>query len=669
MLLGRCEAEEAAATTGPTDFSRPRAGGDGAREQVVDGGCGDARRETLAIVPLIGQRLTGGGPVAALQRAAHRAGNVRDAIKCRHDLRIAVDVTLHHVPVVDAGIARGARVGEHDARSQCLRIYLHLHAAHTSDRQLNRGDAAVERRAVVLHARRHVDHLGLDVLRQLQLFIVTHRPTGEGGEGRDHGDVERGGSRDTGADRRVGPRRDGEPAGIEVFDQAGEQRQRTDAEGVRRIGLDALARVFRHDDNAPIRAGVDGAVRAKADGGVDGDGRLMEEVEGPDVNGAAGKIDARRRRGVDAHPQIIMAPMSLRDVRRTVGQLAILGFAGHSVPPELRSIAKEFDLGGVIYFARNIAGPEQVRELSRECRALAQDVPLWISVDQEGGRVARLRRPFTEWPPMHTLGRCGDDQLTVTFAKALADELRAVGINLDYTPVLDVHTNPKNPVIGDRALSDRPADVARLGALMVRTLQAAGVAGCGKHFPGHGDTSTDSHYELPIVDQSPERLQAVELAPFRAAVDADVACIMTAHVLVPVLDATRPATLSPIIVDGLLKKTMGYRGVVISDDLGMKAISASTGLGEAMVLSLLAGCDAVLLCNEPLDAQVGALEAVIKAVESGRLPIERIEDALARQVRVKHQYLGERAGATEVPLARVGCEAHQLLSASMAKWA
>lgn len=360
--------------------------------------------------------------------------------------------------------------------------------------------------------------------------------------------------------------------------------------------------------------------------------------------------------------------MSLRDVRRRVGRLAIVGFAGHAVPSELREIAREFDLGGVIYFARNIAEPAQVRDLSRECASLAQDWPLWISVDQEGGRVARLKRPFTEWPPMMTLGRCGDDQMTVRFAKALAQELRAVGINLDYTPVLDVHTNPKNPVIGDRALSEKADDAARLGALLIRTLQEAGVAGCGKHFPGHGDTSTDSHLELPLVDQSPDRLNAVELVPFRAAVEADVACIMTAHVLVPALDAQRPATLSPVIVDGLLKKTLGYRGVVISDDLGMKAISATTGLGEAMVLSLLAGCDAALLCNEPPDQQVAALEAVIKAVESGRLPVARVDDALARQERVKHQFLRATRADRDVPMTRIGCEEHQELAMAMAKW-
>lgn len=360
--------------------------------------------------------------------------------------------------------------------------------------------------------------------------------------------------------------------------------------------------------------------------------------------------------------------MSLREMRRQIGRLAIVGFEGQSASAELREIAREFDLGGVIYFARNVSEPEQVKELSREVAGLAREWPFWISVDQEGGRVARLKKPFTEWPPMQTLGRAGDADLAKRFAQALADELLAVGINLDYTPVLDIHTNPKNPVIGDRAFSDRPDEVAALGALMIDTLQAAGVAACGKHFPGHGDTSTDSHFELPLVEHPPDRLEAVEMVPFRAAVAADVAFMMTAHVLVPSLDDERPATLSPAVVDGWLKGKLGYRGVVLSDDLGMKAISATLGLGEAMVQSLLAGCDAALLCNEPAAAQVDALETVIRAVESGRIPVKRVEDALARQERVKRQFLGRERVRPNVPLSRVGCAEHQDIADAMAQW-
>src|SRR5437763_9820617 len=167
-------------------------------------------------------------------------------------------------------------------------------------------------------------------------------------------------------------------------------------------------------------------------------------------------------------------------LRRQIGRLLIAGFGGHQVPVELASLAREFSLGGVILFARNIAEPEQVAELCYESARLVPDLPPWVSVDQEGGRVARLKSPFTEWPPMASLGRSGDARLAERFARALAAELRAVGVTLDYTPVLDVHTNPKNPVIGDRALADNAADVARLGSIIVRILQAEGVAACGK---------------------------------------------------------------------------------------------------------------------------------------------------------------------------------------------
>ncbi len=196
----------------------------------------------------------------------------------------------------------------------------------------------------------------------------------------------------------------------------------------------------------------------------------------------------------------------MRDIRRHIGQLAITGFAGRSIPQDLRLLAREFDLGGVIFFGRNVEAPEQVAEMSRDAQALASESPLWVSVDQEGGRVARLKSPFTVWPPMLTLGRSGDERLASRFARALAAELRAVGISLDYTPVLDILTNPSNPVIGDRALAEQAEDVARLGAAIIRTLQADGIAACGKHFPGHGDTSVDSHHYLPIVEHPPDRI-------------------------------------------------------------------------------------------------------------------------------------------------------------------
>src|SRR5262245_48206739 len=250
--------------------------------------------------------------------------------------------------------------------------------------------------------------------------------------------------------------------------------------------------------------------------------------------------------------------------RREIGQLLIGSLPGASIPQELRSLAREWQLGGVTLFARNIEEPAQVAELSNDLQQLGAELPLWVAVDQEGGRVARLRRPFTEWPSMAALGRSGDVQLAARFGAALARELRAVGVTLDYAPVLDIHTNPKNPVIGDRALAEDADSVARLGVSIIKALQDNGVAACGKHFPGHGDTSVDSHLDLPIVEHPPDRIRRVECVPFKAAIAADVAFMMTAHVLVPSIDEERPATLSPSIVQALLREELGFQGVILS---------------------------------------------------------------------------------------------------------
>jgi beta-N-acetylhexosaminidase len=363
--------------------------------------------------------------------------------------------------------------------------------------------------------------------------------------------------------------------------------------------------------------------------------------------------------------------MSVRDVRRQAGQLAIAGFAGHSIPPELKALAKEFDLGGIILFARNVESPEQVAEVAREARELTRELPLWVSVDQEGGRVARLRAPFTLWPAMDTLGRSGDERLAERFARSLAAELRAVGVTLDFTPVLDILTNPKNPAIGDRALAGTPGDVARLGTVIIKTLQAEGIAACGKHFPGHGDTSVDSHHELPLVEHPPDRLEAVELVPFKAAIAAGVAGIMTAHLLVPALDEQWPGTLSPAIVSGLLKQKLGFPGVVFTDDINMKAISARYGTPEATLRSLQAGCDVVLMCGDAQEPQFAAMELVIHAIEDGSLPLERVEDALARHRRMKERFLAPpqpRPLDGKALRALLGRDEHQAVAAEMARF-
>jgi beta-N-acetylhexosaminidase len=356
--------------------------------------------------------------------------------------------------------------------------------------------------------------------------------------------------------------------------------------------------------------------------------------------------------------------------------LLIGAFTGPQVPVEMRALAREFDLGGITLFGRlaNIESPEQVAGLAYDVRNLGVELPAWVGIDQEGGRVARLRSPFTEWPPMAVLGRSGDAALTRRFAAAMAAEMAAVGISLDYAPVLDIHTNPKNPVIGDRALAEKPETVARLGRVIIEELQRAGVAACGKHFPGHGDTAADSHVELPLVEHPPDRLRAVEFVPFKAAIEAGVAFIMTAHVRATAIDDERPATLSRRLVHDILREELGFEGVIVSDDLEMKAISNDYAPGEAAVAAVAAGCDALLICGSgkaaDINLQVGALEALIHAVENEQLPIKQVEAALDRNRRAKERFLREWRPPDAAQLrAVIGSDAHRAISVEMAQFA
>jgi len=362
-----------------------------------------------------------------------------------------------------------------------------------------------------------------------------------------------------------------------------------------------------------------------------------------------------------------------RYIRRHVGQLIMAGFPGPTIPEELRSVAREYDLGGIILFERNVVAPEQVAELAYDAQAMSHELPLWVSIDQEGGPVARLRAPFTVWPPMCTLGRSGKVSLAERFARALARELRAVGVSLDYAPVLDIHTNPRNPVIGDRALSDQAEDVVRLGTAIIDGLQREGVAACGKHFPGHGDTGSDSHHELPVVEHPPERLREVELVPFRAAIASHVAMIMTAHVLYPALDEERPATLSRHVVTEMLRQELGFLGLIATDDLSMQAIKGEWSIEHATVAAIAAGCDILLLCAPDVEQQVRAIEALIRAVEDDVLPVARVEDAIQRQHRVKVRFLPETRGRRPLSSgelsAVLGCDEHMAVADAMRQFA
>jgi beta-N-acetylhexosaminidase len=318
-----------------------------------------------------------------------------------------------------------------------------------------------------------------------------------------------------------------------------------------------------------------------------------------------------------------------RELESLAAACVFPGFDGVSAPDWIRSWL-ERGLGGVVLFGRNVAGgAEQVSALTGALREEREDV--LIGIDEEGGDVTRLEAATgSSYPGNHALGLLDDVELTERVATSIAADLAAVGVNLNLAPVVDVNSNPSNPVIGIRSFGAEPGLVARHGAAFVTGTQAVGVAACAKHFPGHGDTELDSHKDLPVVGADLDTLRARELVPFRAVVDAGVRAVMTAHVLVPAL-GTGPATLSAGVLQGLLREELGFVGMAMTDALEMGAISRAVPMGEAGVRALAAGADALCLGAE---IQVGHVEetceAIVQAVRSGALAEERLREAAHR---------------------------------------
>jgi len=310
-----------------------------------------------------------------------------------------------------------------------------------------------------------------------------------------------------------------------------------------------------------------------------------------------------------------------------IAGMFLVGFDGPTVTAGLRALLEK-GVAGVILFGRNIQSAEQVAELCGEIKRVAGRRVL-TCIDQEGGRVRRLREGFSAVPSMRALGRIGDAQLAREVGTLLARELRAVNIDVNFAPSLDVDTNPENPVIGDRSFGALPDLVARMGAALISGMQAGGVAACGKHFPGHGDTSQDSHLELPRLTHSLERLRQIELPPFKAAVDANVAMIMTSHIVFEAIDPLLPATLSTPVIRGILRRDMGFRGVIASDDLEMEAIAANYSIDEVVTRGTSAGVDLFAVCHDE-ELQHRAIEALAEAVRQGKIAEGRISQANQR---------------------------------------
>lgn len=337
--------------------------------------------------------------------------------------------------------------------------------------------------------------------------------------------------------------------------------------------------------------------------------------------------------------RVIVQGMTLEE---KVAQMIFVGFRGTELPQQYAEWIGRHGLGGIILFTRNVESPEQTLALTRAAQAAAkqsrQGLPLAISIDQEGGIVVRMDEEagYTHFPGNMVLGAADDPTLTYRAARVMGAEMRAVGVNWNLAPVLDVNNNAQNPVIGVRSYGADPDRVTRHGLAAISGYQAAGVAPCGKHFPGHGDTAVDSHLALPVIPHDRARLEAVEFVPFRAAVKAGLDSMMTAHVFFPALEPKQglPATLSRTVITGLLRDEMGYDGVICTDCLEMKAIADNYTPAETALMAVEAGVDALLI-SHTWDVQIAMYEALLEAVRSGRLSEERVTESARRVVSMK----------------------------------
>lgn len=351
--------------------------------------------------------------------------------------------------------------------------------------------------------------------------------------------------------------------------------------------------------------------------------------------------------------------MDMASLKEKIGQMFMVGLRGEEITEDEKRLLKDYPFGGFILFSHNLKEPKLILSLCRAIWVINKHLPPFIAIDHEGGRVHRLPPPFTHFPPAALLGKTHNPDLAHRFGLAAARELAAVGINLNFAPVLDIHSNPENPVIGDRSLSSDPRKVAALGCAIIEGLRDGGVIPCGKHFPGHGDTAKDSHLELPVVEKDLTALRVVELPPFVRACRNQIESLMTAHVLYPSLDRDYPATLSQSIIGKLLREELGYQGVVFADDLEMEAISKNYPLADSVSRAVRAGVDVLLFCHR-MELAAAAFDHLGAAIEASERLRERVESSYQRIKRLKERYLRSFRGVGEAELKNfIGAPLHR----------
>jgi beta-N-acetylhexosaminidase len=322
-----------------------------------------------------------------------------------------------------------------------------------------------------------------------------------------------------------------------------------------------------------------------------------------------------------------------------IGQIVMSGIDGYTINDDTIKMIKDYHVGGFIVLGENVRSTDQLLKLVNALKKnnSGNDIPLFLGIDQEGGRIDRLPAEFKRFPTNEKIGKVNNGEFSFAIGGALAEEVRAFGFNIDFAPVLDINSNPDNQVIGNRSFGADPDIVTKLGIRTMAGIQSGGIISVVKHFPGHGDTSVDSHVGLPKVDNDLSRLKSFELIPFKQAVRDRVDVVMAAHILLPKIDPKYPSSMSKTIITDILRGDISFDGVVITDDMTMGAIMKNYDIGNAAVTSVNAGCDIILVCHGN-NNEVAVVKALKKAVQNGTITEERVNKSVYRILKLKEKY-------------------------------
>ncbi|MBU8916059.1 beta-N-acetylhexosaminidase [Bacillus sp. FJAT-29953] len=331
----------------------------------------------------------------------------------------------------------------------------------------------------------------------------------------------------------------------------------------------------------------------------------------------------------------VISKMSLED---KIGQMILAGVSGTTMDASAKKLISQIHVGGIIFYKNNFETPAQAVQFVNQLKAgNSSSLPLLLGVDQEGGRVTRLPGGLVNFPPNKQIGQVNNPDFSFKVGTLLGQELKEFGLNLDFAPVLDINSNPNNPVIGDRSFGNNAEIVSKLGVQTMKGIQSQNVITTIKHFPGHGDTSVDSHLDLPIVNKSLKELKELELIPFERAINQGGDVVMVAHILLPQLDKTNPGTMSKAVMTDLLRKQLGFTGVIITDDMTMGAITEHFDIGKASVESVKAGSD-IILVGHDYNNVVKIISSLKTAVQNGEISEQRLNESIKRIIQLKRNY-------------------------------